>query len=168
MKILFRAYFHQKKFQKKVGRKSIRVGIRIRIRNRIRIRTFLKVGSGSGQKSSGTATLVFSPKYFFSSGMEVDLLYIIVLLHGGRNYEGQFSYECPKRFRKFRGVYHMFFLSSGNVISLCYSYFRGIFTCGYFSCGKVVSHCDSNFRGEKSSADSHFSITNLFTMEKNS
>jgi hypothetical protein len=42
IKILFRAYFHQKNFQKKVGRKFIRVRIRIRIR------TFLKVGSGSG------------------------------------------------------------------------------------------------------------------------
>jgi hypothetical protein len=55
MKKLFIAYFHQKKFQKKIGRKFIRV--RIRIRNRIRIRTFSKVGSGSGQKSSGSATL---------------------------------------------------------------------------------------------------------------
>jgi hypothetical protein len=54
MKILFRAYFHQTNFQKKVGRKFIRVRIRIRIR----IRTFSKVGSGSGQKSSGSATLV--------------------------------------------------------------------------------------------------------------
>jgi hypothetical protein len=51
MKILFRAYFNQKNFQKKVGRKFIRV----RIRNRIR--TFSKVGSG--QKSSGSATLLF-------------------------------------------------------------------------------------------------------------
>jgi hypothetical protein len=53
MKILFIAYFHQKKIQKKIGRKFIRV----RIRNRIR--TFSKVGSGSGsgQKSSGSATL---------------------------------------------------------------------------------------------------------------
>jgi hypothetical protein len=50
MKILFRAYFHQKNFQKKVGRKFIRV----------RIRTFSKVGSGSGQKSSGSATLCTS------------------------------------------------------------------------------------------------------------
>jgi hypothetical protein len=53
MKILFRAYFHQKNFQKKVGWKFIRVRIRIRIR------TISKVGSGSGsgQKSSGSATL---------------------------------------------------------------------------------------------------------------
>jgi hypothetical protein len=52
MKLLFRAYFHQKNFQKKVGRKFIRV--------RIRIRTFSKVGSGSGsgQKSFGSATLL--------------------------------------------------------------------------------------------------------------
>jgi hypothetical protein len=50
MKILFRAYFHQKHLQKKVGRKFIRV----------RIRTFLKVGPGSGQKSSGSATLVIN------------------------------------------------------------------------------------------------------------
>jgi hypothetical protein len=50
MKILYRAYFHQKNFHKKVGQKFIRV--------RIRIRTFSKVGSGSGQKSSGSATLV--------------------------------------------------------------------------------------------------------------
>jgi hypothetical protein len=55
MKKLFRAYFHPKNFQKKVGRKFIKV--RIRIRNRIRIRTFSKVGSGSGQKSSESATL---------------------------------------------------------------------------------------------------------------
>jgi hypothetical protein len=60
MKILFRAYFHQKNFQKKVGRKFIRVKIRIRNWIRIRIRTFSKVGSGSGsgQKSSGSATLL--------------------------------------------------------------------------------------------------------------
>jgi hypothetical protein len=50
MKILFRAHFHRKNFQKKVSRKFIRV--------RIRIRTFSKVGSGSGQKSSGSATLL--------------------------------------------------------------------------------------------------------------
>jgi hypothetical protein len=56
MKILFRAYFHQKKFQKKVARKFIRV--RIQIWNRIW--TFSKVGSGSGQKSSGSATLEWS------------------------------------------------------------------------------------------------------------
>jgi hypothetical protein len=54
MKILFRAYFHPKEFRKKVGRKCLM--IRIRIRNRIR--TFSKVGSGSGQKSSGSATLL--------------------------------------------------------------------------------------------------------------
>jgi hypothetical protein len=46
MKILFRAYFHKKKCQKEVGRNFIRV----------RIRTFSKVGSG--QKSSGSATLI--------------------------------------------------------------------------------------------------------------
>jgi hypothetical protein len=57
MKILFRAYFHQKNFQNKVGRKFIRV--------RIRIRTFSKVGSGCGQKSSGSATLVVG-KYSWS------------------------------------------------------------------------------------------------------
>jgi hypothetical protein len=50
----FRAYFHKKKYQEKVGRKFIMV----RIQNRIRIRTFLKVGSGSGQKSSGSTTLL--------------------------------------------------------------------------------------------------------------
>jgi hypothetical protein len=50
-KILFRTYFHQKNFRKKVARKFILL--------RIRIRTFSKVGSGfgSGQKSSGSATL---------------------------------------------------------------------------------------------------------------
>jgi hypothetical protein len=52
MKILFRAYFHKKKIKKKVGRKFIRV--------RIQIWTFLKVGSGSGKKSYGSATLVIS------------------------------------------------------------------------------------------------------------
>jgi hypothetical protein len=52
MKILFIAYFHQKEFQKKIVRKFIRV--------RIRIRTFSKVGSGSGQKSSGSATLLLN------------------------------------------------------------------------------------------------------------
>jgi hypothetical protein len=35
MKILFRAYFHQKNFLKKVGRKFIRVRIRNRIRSKI-------------------------------------------------------------------------------------------------------------------------------------
>jgi hypothetical protein len=46
MKVLFRAYFHQKKiFQTKVGRKFFSVRIRIRIR------TFLKVGSGRFRKS---------------------------------------------------------------------------------------------------------------------
>jgi hypothetical protein len=54
MKILFRAYFHQKNFLKKVGGKFVRV--------RIRIRTFSKVGSGSGQKPSGSATLLNSPQ----------------------------------------------------------------------------------------------------------
>jgi hypothetical protein len=44
----FWSMFLSKKFQKKVGQKFIRV----------RIRTFSKVGSGSGQKSSGSATLV--------------------------------------------------------------------------------------------------------------
>jgi hypothetical protein len=63
MKILFRAYFHQKNFQKKVGRKFIRVRIRIRIR------TFSKVGSGSGQKSSGSATLFLSSQY-------IDILHV--------------------------------------------------------------------------------------------
>jgi hypothetical protein len=56
MKILFRAYFHQKNCLKKVGRKFIRV--RIRIWNRIR--TFSKFGSG--QISSGSATLEFRTK----------------------------------------------------------------------------------------------------------
>jgi hypothetical protein len=51
MKILFRAYFYPKQFQKKVGRKFIMARIRIRIR------TFSKVGSGTGQKSSGSTTL---------------------------------------------------------------------------------------------------------------
>jgi hypothetical protein len=46
-RIFFRAYFHQKNFQKEVGRKFIRV--RIRSRNRIRIRTFSKVGPGFGR-----------------------------------------------------------------------------------------------------------------------
>jgi hypothetical protein len=46
-KILFRAFFRQKNFQKRIGRKFIKV--------RIRIRTFSKVGSG--QKSTGCATL---------------------------------------------------------------------------------------------------------------
>jgi hypothetical protein len=65
MKIPLRACFHQKKFQKKVGRKFIRV--------RIRIRTFSKVGSGSGQTSSGPATLtvavhvVFTTKYILQN-----------------------------------------------------------------------------------------------------
>jgi hypothetical protein len=58
MKMLFRAYFHKKKISEKVGRKFIRVRIRIRIRNRIR--TFSKVGSGSGQKTPGSATLTIS------------------------------------------------------------------------------------------------------------
>jgi hypothetical protein len=40
MKILFRAYFHQNHFQKKVDRKFIKVSIRIRIRSKIvRIQT---------------------------------------------------------------------------------------------------------------------------------
>jgi 3'5'-cyclic nucleotide phosphodiesterase len=43
MKILFRAYFRQKNFRKKVGRKFI-----------------FRSGSGSGQKSSWSATLVVS------------------------------------------------------------------------------------------------------------
>jgi hypothetical protein len=46
----------KKHFQKKIGRKFIKIRIRIRIWNRIR--TFLKVGSGSGQKSSESATLL--------------------------------------------------------------------------------------------------------------
>jgi hypothetical protein len=50
--ILLKAYFGQKKYLKKFVRKFISV--------RIRIWTFSKVGygSGSGQKSSGSATLV--------------------------------------------------------------------------------------------------------------
>jgi hypothetical protein len=56
MKILFITYFHQKKVLEKIGRKFIRVRIWIRIR------TFSKVGSGSGQKSSGSATLPIDVK----------------------------------------------------------------------------------------------------------
>jgi hypothetical protein len=48
-----RAYFHQKNFRKKLGKKFMS----IRTRTRNRIRTFSKVGSGSGQKLSGSATL---------------------------------------------------------------------------------------------------------------
>jgi hypothetical protein len=57
MKILFRAYFHIKKFQKKLAEKFTRVRIQIRIR------TFSKVGSGSGQKSSGSAIESFGTVY---------------------------------------------------------------------------------------------------------
>jgi hypothetical protein len=68
MNILFNAYFGPKKILKKFVRKFIKVRIQIRIRNRIpnrirnriRIQTFSKVGSGSGQKSSGSATRLIS------------------------------------------------------------------------------------------------------------
>jgi hypothetical protein len=66
MKILFRAYLHQKKFQKKVGKKFIRV--RIRIQNQIRPKIVLIRNTGYSGKQVDLRRHIPLPLNYLSFG----------------------------------------------------------------------------------------------------